>query len=267
MWMTFGHLRPSGHIIPDHAGARSAVLLVLAPHDHLSYQAEECAWNGPSVVCLIVALTVAGRLVRDPVEIWRGYAIRTRTLREYDLAGAGDPAVLVAAEVARTRIIASRVTRQEGAWFVRRAADAPWGVSADADLACADPAGRGGLFDNAAALYWHFTTPHQVGIGPAKIHKVLHIKRPGLYPVLVRRLYRAQARRWVNRIPNARPGDSMTFWAAIRDDLTDEDNRSVLSQHRAELREDPQIARMADLTSLRLLDIVAWETARREFGR
>ena len=33
MWVTFGHLRPSGHIMPDHAGDRGAVLLALAPHD------------------------------------------------------------------------------------------------------------------------------------------------------------------------------------------------------------------------------------------
>jgi hypothetical protein len=219
---------------------------------------------------LIVALMVAGRHIRDPAEIWRGYASRTRTLCEYDLAGTGDPAILVAGEVARTRIIASRVTRQEDEWFIRRAADAPWAVSADGDLACADPYRRGGLFDNAAALYWHFTTPHRTGIGPAKIHKVLHVKRPALYPVLdrlVRRLYRAHARSWVNRIPDTEPGDSVTFWAAIRDDLADEDNQSALSQHRAELSQDPQTASTAGLTSLRLLDIVAWETARREFRR
>ncbi len=35
MRVTSGHLRPSGHIMPDHAGDRGAVLLVLAPHDHL----------------------------------------------------------------------------------------------------------------------------------------------------------------------------------------------------------------------------------------
>jgi hypothetical protein len=38
MWVTFGHLRPSGHIMPDHAGDRGAVFLVLAPHDHPAYQ-------------------------------------------------------------------------------------------------------------------------------------------------------------------------------------------------------------------------------------
>lgn len=222
-------------------------------------------------MCLIMGLTVAGRLVRDPIQIWRSYARRTRTLREYDLAGAGDPAILIACEVARTRIIASRVTRREGAWFLQRAADAPWGcVSAGADLVCADPAVRGSLFDGAAALYWHFTTPHQAGIGPAKIHKVLHVKRPELYPVLdrlVRRLYRAQARTWVDRISDTRPGDSVTFWAAIRQDLTDEKNRSALWQHCEQLYEDPQTAPMADLPALRLLDILAWEIARREFGR
>lgn len=91
-------------------------------------------------------LNRAGRLIRDPVEIWRAHASRTRTLREYDLTGAGDPAILLPGDVARTRIIASRGTRQDGAWFLQRAEDAPWShVSADADLACADPADRGDL--------------------------------------------------------------------------------------------------------------------------
>jgi hypothetical protein len=31
MWVTFGHLRPAGHIMPDHAGDRGAVFMVLAP--------------------------------------------------------------------------------------------------------------------------------------------------------------------------------------------------------------------------------------------
>lgn len=29
------HLRPSGHMMPDHAGDRGAELLVLAPHVHV----------------------------------------------------------------------------------------------------------------------------------------------------------------------------------------------------------------------------------------
>ena len=202
------------------------------------------------------------------MEIWQGYASRTRTLREYDLASSGNPAILTEAEVARTRIIRSRISRKECAHLLERAADAPWScVGSEAGLASADPAGRGGLFDKAAALYWHFTTPREKGIGPAKIHKVLHVKRPRLYPVLdrlVRRLYRVKARAWVNQFPDAHTGDSVTFWAAIREDLVNEENVSALSLHRGELRAAPQTAPMADLPSLRLLDIVAWETARRE---
>jgi len=217
-----------------------------------------------------VVLTVAGRVVPDPMEIWQDYARRTRTLHGYDLAGTGDPAILTASEVERTRIIASRISRKECVRLVNRAAEAPWAlVAVDADLADADPSRRGGLFDQAAALYWHFTTPHEAGLGPAKIHKVLHVKRPSVYPVLdrlIRRLYRAQARAWVSQLPDVRPGDSVTFWAAIRADLIHPDNNSAMSLHRGTLRSAPRIAPMADLPALRLLDILAWETARREFG-
>lgn len=109
---------------------------------------------------MVVALIIAGRVVDDPMEIWLGYASRTRTLREYDRAGSGDPAILTEAEVARTRIVASRVTWKECTRLLKRAADAPWSsVGKAADLASADPARRDELFDKAAALYWHFTTP------------------------------------------------------------------------------------------------------------
>ena len=114
-----------------------------------------------------MVLTVAGRVVPDPMEIWQDYARRTRTLHGYDLAGTGDPAILTASEVERTRIIASRISRKECVRLVNRAAEAPWAlVAVDADLADADPSRRGGLFDQAAALYWHFTTPHEAGLGP-----------------------------------------------------------------------------------------------------
>jgi Family of unknown function (DUF6308) len=187
-----------------------------------------------------VALTIAERVIDDPLSIWRDYARRTRTLDEYDLTGPGDPGILTEGEVTRTRIIASRISRDECGHLLRRAAEAPWGcVSAEADLADADPARRDGLFDQAAALYWHFTTPHQTGLGPAKIHKVLHVKRPRIYPVLdrvVRRLYRMQARNWTDLLPGARPGDSVTFWAAIREDLIDAGNNSAMPLYRAYVR-------------------------------
>src|SRR5579864_5192570 len=97
---------------------------------------------------MIVALTIAGRVIDDPLSIWRNYARRTRTLSIYDLADVGDPAILTEGDVIRTRIIASRISRKECEHLVKRASDAAWeGVSVGADLACADPVHRDGLFD------------------------------------------------------------------------------------------------------------------------
>jgi uncharacterized protein DUF6308 len=213
-------------------------------------------------------LTVAGREIRDPMEIWRSYAARTRTLRDYDLASVGDPGRLTREEAWRTRIISSRISHDECARLLDRANAAPWQcVPVDADLADADPLRGGGLFGEAARLYWYFTTPHEKGFGPAKIHKVLHVKRPTLYPVLdrrIRHLYRTHAVAWVNRISDAQPGDSVTFWAAIREDLVNSENQAELKRYREELRREPRTVQMACLSNLRLLDIIAWETDRRE---
>src|SRR5712691_11194453 len=91
MWVTFGHLRPSGHIMPDHAGDRGAVLLVLAPHDHLHIKQSRtfrtCAsvarvgrmagWRtGSSLGVLAVLVTASlvtarGVLVQGPVTLAR----------------------------------------------------------------------------------------------------------------------------------------------------------------------------------------------------
>lgn len=215
-----------------------------------------------------MALTVAGREISDPLVIWHDYAARTRTLLSYDLAGTGDPGRLTRDEIWRTRIVSSRISHAECARLLDRAATAPWqGVPVSSDLADADPTRRGGLFDSAAALYWHFIIPREPGLGRAKIHKMLHVKRPALYPVLdrrIRRLYAAQARAWASRLPEARPGDSVTFWAAIREDLVDTGNVAALTQHREEMRAGGHTARLAGLPDLRLLDIIAWQTARTE---
>ena len=145
-----------------------------------------------------MTLTVAGIDIGDPMATWRDYSRRARTLDQYDLAPNGDPDVLLDDEVRRTRIVASRISEDERTRLAIRAATAPWHmIPADSDLVAADPAERGGLFDNAAALYYHFAVPHQHGLGRSKIHKVLHFKRRGLHPVLDRnlvRLYRARAR-------------------------------------------------------------------------
>lgn len=56
----------------------------------------------------------------------------------------------------------------------------------------------------------------------------------------------------------------MTFWAAIREDLIDAGNQAALRQHREHLRSGGHTARLVGLPNLRLMDIIAWQTARKE---
>ena len=52
----FDHLRPSGHIMPDHAGDRGAAWMVLAPHDHLHIkQMRTCPRDGRGWLCKVPA--------------------------------------------------------------------------------------------------------------------------------------------------------------------------------------------------------------------
>jgi hypothetical protein len=110
---------------------------------------------------------------------------------------------------------------------IKRAASAPWAsVPADADLAATDPTAPDGLFARAAGLYWAFTWPDRIsGVAVAKVHKILHIKRPGLYPILddrIKRLYKPCAVTWpahLHYLRGVTATDSPPYWAAFREDL------------------------------------------------
>lgn len=218
-----------------------------------------------------MALSIAGSNVEDPMPIWRGYALcYPRTIREYDLGGRGDPNHLTADEAWRSRIINSRLTRSECAELIARAAEprCPWrDVPDGADLSGADPDVRGGAFDKAASLYWYFIWPERIhGVGVAKIHKILHVKRPDLYPIFdirVWELYRDTAKEWVNKLSRLEVGidDSPPYWAAARRDLVCNEVRLEAYRHELAADDDRTIALMAQLTKLRLQDIVAWQMA------
>jgi hypothetical protein len=215
-------------------------------------------------------LHVAGNVVEDPMPMWRYYAENHRTtIRDYDLPGPGSPGELTAEEAWRSRIIGSRLTYAERDQVVDRAADAPWaGVSAGADLADADPATPGGPFAAAASLYWRFTWPERIhGVRAAKVHKILHVKRPALYPILdgsLSALYRPFASDWLKPLSylgELTTDDSPPYWASFRADLVR--NYDELQNYRTQLaREgDQTVCLMAKLTRLRLLDVIAWMVA------
>jgi hypothetical protein len=153
-----------------------------------------------------VALQICGSAIEDPMAIWRLYAQKYRlTITDYDLADRGDPGVLTPDQAWRSRIINSRLTYAERDEIIRRSDRAPWAaVPAIADLADADPIASDGLFADAARLYWTFTWPDRINrVAVAKVHKIAHFKRPGLYMILddrIKNLYRPCALTWLNSL-------------------------------------------------------------------
>lgn len=214
-------------------------------------------------------MTIAGQRVDDPLMHWIAYGTRPRTatsLRRYDFADGGAADILTVDEAARSRIIISHVTNVEAAWFASQGRSAPWSdVPGDADIRDADPQEHDGLYDHALSLYEFFRDAAPMGIRATKVHKVLHVKRPALFPVMDERLwriYRAAAAEAARKLANVRPGSELLYWAAVRDDLLNEDNRETLGKGRAELAQlDGIVGQMAELTDLRLLDIIAWRIA------
>jgi hypothetical protein len=109
------------------------------------------------------------------------------------------------------------------------------------------------------ASYEHFYTarPRKVDVG--KISKVLHIKRPTLFPILdkeVRDCYEVAARRAAKKSPER--GFKKMFWAAIREDLITNRQSGSLAVLRDALASRPELRVYTGLTDLRLLDILTW---------
>lgn len=210
---------------------------------------------------------VAGRRILQPtLRIIAYVRHHAGTVRRYDLGGEGDPYLLAASEVSRTRIIRSRISNKHRDWFVSRAAQGRhlWrAVPPTACLAEADPQMHGQLYDDADALFAHFLVPREHGVGVGKVSKVLHLKRPHLYPILDSQLaarYRELAAAAAQRYGAQRHGLSRMFWAAIRDDLVNSTNVAAPARVRRNLasHSDELVRQAADLSDVRLLDILAW---------
>ncbi|QQM55641.1 DUF6308 family protein [Rhodococcus pyridinivorans] len=210
-------------------------------------------------------LVIAGRSIDIDTVVAKAHGYPAVTVARYDLPGPGPAAVITADEIARTHKVRSRISHAQRDWFIRTAVDAPWAaVPIDAQLVDADPHVDGELYDRAEALYDHFRTaaPRQVGV--AKISKVLHLKRPGLFPILdskVMAFYRLHARAAAARYPHR--GRRAMFWAAIRDDVCTNLDSGALPMFRCRLAqsEAEQVRRLASLTDVRLLDLLTWVIA------
>lgn len=112
------------------------------------------------------------------------------------------------------------------------------------------------LYQAATALYEKYRLFRGSNIGPAKRSKLLHLKRPWLVPIADSRtisVYRRRADNWAARlrVPSG-------HWEAVREDLMV--GSADFERLTMRLSEDPapELQRLSRLTSLRLLDILAW---------
>lgn len=208
-------------------------------------------------------IELAGRPIDDPVEVVARYLREhERDIRDYDLHEQDSRDAVTARDVLATKGVSSRIAGGELQYFIDNSPTAPWrDVPHDAHLADADPDEEGGLYDAAEALHMHFFSGRRRGISPAKISKVLHLKRPALYPILDGRIdsiYEESAREASKAIDGRRGRHGKLYWAAIREDVIA--NAEQLGAIRDELggRGEPE-ALAVHLTDVRLLDILAWE--------
>jgi hypothetical protein len=187
------------------------------------------------------------------------------TLTWYDSDGTGSADGITAAVIGRAAFMDARLTRTEVGVLVVAAETAPWAsVPVDARLAEADPAERGGLYDAAERLHRHFLDAAG-RVGATSISTVLHLTRPGLFPILdgtVRQLYadRAEAA-WHAETRPERPHSGRSYWPAIRDDITAASD--VLTEWREQLATSGQPAQraIARLSDVRIWDIVTRQIA------
>jgi hypothetical protein len=187
------------------------------------------------------------------------------TLTWYDGDAAGSAEGVTTAVLGRAAFFDARLTRTEAVALVRASATAPWDtVPVGATLAEADDKVRGGRYDAAERLYRHFLDA-EGRVGATTISTVLHLTRPGLFPLLdptVRQLYARRAEvAWQAETRTERPYSGKSYWPAIRDDLTAASD--LLQGWRAQLSTSSDQAHQAltRLSDLRLWDIVTRQIA------
>lgn len=213
-----------------------------------------------------VAFTVAGTAFTLDQALARFAKYPRKTPDRFDYPPRGEFGTISLEEIKRSRYVSSRISYAQGDWFVAQAADAPW-IPTDADLADADPEVRGGLFDGMSDLYRYFHGNAPKGIAFAKVHKVLHVKYPAVFPLLDSRLwrsYRDAARTHKSRFPDL--WDSEHRWLAVRDDLVAARTSSAMGDLRKAMAKyensdsdvQKRVRDMTRLTDVRLLDILVW---------
>jgi hypothetical protein len=196
------------------------------------------------------------------IQVSRDYVLtRFRTVERFDFH-AGTWSAVNSELIRSTWFLSSRISKQEEKWFIQTAETAPWGaVPLGSSLIDADPTERGGLYDEAERLWYHFADAAIQGVARGKISKVLHAMRPSFFPILDSQLvtkFRESAGQAAVRLRDVRP-TQRAYWAAVRRDLLDK--RTLINSVRSELRTDDceNVRTWSEhVSDVRLHDVLAW---------
>lgn len=207
-----------------------------------------------AALCVVIAEQALG--LDEALERLERYPARTPAI--YDYPGPGEPSVITAEEIRRTRAVSSRISGVEGDWFIKLARTAPW-TPAGGGLQDADPGESDGLYDSMLSLYDHFAAAAPKGVNMAKISKVLHLKRPTQFPILdsrLVRLYKEAAAR--EAATYSRRGSKRMYWAAIRSDLERSSFRLNELRSRMAVHPAARVQELRAVSDLRLHDMLTW---------
>ena len=167
----------------------------------------------------------------------------------------------------RRPFLNSRISNAQVEWFLDRGRSAPFAsLEPDDDIREANPVENGGLYDRMLNVYEHFWTQAPAGVSVGKIHKVLYVMRPRLFPILDSRVQRLLKPNAVAVAEQTRLGrgeydrGKSNYWGAVRllqigaDQTLDAIRKELLKSEDDFIRQSH-----AFLTDLRLLDMVLWK--------
>jgi hypothetical protein len=201
------------------------------------------------------------------LQMLQDYAIEhAATVRLYDLAGdldgrpgpgsAAEPVNAVSlADIGRLGVINAGLAADDVATLTGIDAAAEFAaVPANARLEQCEPGSD--LYQAASALYEKYRLLRGSNIGQAKRSKLLHLKRPWLVPIADTRVISVYHRRADDCA--AKLGIPSGHWEAVREDLeAGADDFGWLTATLTDCSE-PHARLLSRLTSLRMLDILAW---------
>jgi Family of unknown function (DUF6308) len=174
----------------------------------------------------------------------------------------GGPNGLILDDLRRTQVVHSRIAIASYPNWITASQTAPWAALAhNAQLGDPNANAFATSMRGADSLYYHFYHRHR-GMARATISKLLHLKRPGFYPILDSKM--ARLYRQVGHAMQRATGLNQTpvLWLCVRDDLLREENQTALAWIRRQIQAraggNPALDNVQNLTDLRILDIIAW---------